>query len=98
MGRLVDADSLIAFIDAGHLRNPNKICFSELQVVNILKTAPTAYDPEKVVAELEEKMLNSRSGQAEAIIGMCGASANYYRGEADAYDKAIDIVKRGGAT
>ena len=54
MGRLIDADALIEFIDAGHLRHPSELCFSELDVVNMLNHAPTSYDVEKVVAELEE--------------------------------------------
>lgn len=48
---------------------------------------------ELVVAELESKMLVSSSAQSEAIIGMCGASANYYCGEKDAFAKAISIVR-----
>lgn len=48
---------------------------------------------EDVVAELENKELESSSAQTEAIIGMCGASANYYCGEKDAYAKAISIVR-----
>lgn len=53
MARYIDADKLIDFIDAGHLRNPNELCFSETDVVNMLNNAPTAYDVETKVAELE---------------------------------------------
>ena len=60
------------------------------------KDIPTAYDVEAVVAELENKMLASSNAQTEAIIGMQGASANYYCGEKDAYQKAIEIVRNGG--
>ena len=49
---------------------------------------------EKVLIErLEKEMLQSTEAKAEAIIGMCGASANAYCGEVDAYNKAIKIVK-----
>ena len=52
--RLIDADALIEFIDAGHLRHPSELCFSELDVVNMLNHAPIAYDVDKVVEGIEE--------------------------------------------
>ena len=52
--RLIDADKLIEFIDAGHLRHPGEICFSELDVVNMLNHAPTAYKLDMVLEQLEE--------------------------------------------
>ena len=39
--RLIDADAFIDFIDAGHLRSPIQLCFSELDVVNMIKSRPT---------------------------------------------------------
>ena len=42
--RLIDADALIEFIDAGHLRHQGELAFSELDVVNMLNHAPTVYD------------------------------------------------------
>lgn len=49
---------------------------------------------EKVLIErLEKEMLQSTEAKAEAIIGMCGVSANVYCGEVDAYNKSIEIVK-----
>lgn len=53
--RLIDADALIEFIDPGHLRHPDELAFSELDVVNILNHAPTANDVEKVVEQLEKE-------------------------------------------
>ena len=52
--RLIDADALIDFIDLGHLRHPGELTFSELDVVNMLNHAPTAYDADKVVSNLEQ--------------------------------------------
>ena len=49
---------------------------------------------EKIVKQLEDERLTSISAKEEAIIGMCGASANHYGGEVCAYDKAIKIVKK----
>lgn len=42
MSRYIDADALIDFIDVGHLRHPSELCFSEIDVVNLLLHAPTA--------------------------------------------------------
>ena len=39
--RLVDANKLIDFIDVGHLRHPGELCYSEVDVANILLHAPT---------------------------------------------------------
>ena len=39
--RLVDANKLIDFIDVGHLRRPGELCWSELDVANLLLNAPT---------------------------------------------------------
>ena len=39
--RLIDANKLIDFIDVGHLRNPGELCYSEVDVVNLLLHAPT---------------------------------------------------------
>ena len=50
---------------------------------------------ERIVEQLEDKMLTSSSASTEAIIGMCGVSATYYNGEYEAYKKAIEIVKGG---
>lgn len=39
--RLIDADKLIDFIDVGHLRHPSELCYSELDVKNLLLHAQT---------------------------------------------------------
>ena len=39
--RLIDANKLIDFIDVGHLRQPGELCYSEVDVVNLLSHAPT---------------------------------------------------------
>ena len=90
--RLIDADMLIkSMYEDG--------CFSLTvadEATKKINEQPTAYDVEAVVAELKNKMLESSSAQTEAIIGMCGASANYYCGEKDAYENAVAIVRNGG--
>lgn len=39
--RLIDANALKEYIDCGHLRNPCEVCFSELDVVNLIDAQPT---------------------------------------------------------
>ena len=62
MGRLIDADALIV-----RLRNESVIPFSIrllkdehrwfIKLEDMIKTQPTAYDVERVVAELEKQLL-----------------------------------------
>ena len=47
--RLIDADALIDFLDVGHLRHPSELCFSEVDVTNLLLHAPTL-SPDEVRA------------------------------------------------
>ena len=91
--RLIDVDAQIEFIDPGHLRHPGELAFSELDVVNMLNHAPTAYDVEKVVKELEGLKMRyfltiANTGDADNDFA--------YLNTANAIDKAIEIVKRGG--
>ncbi len=46
--RLIDADKLLDYIDVGHLRSPTEICFSDLDVKNIVDKSPTV-DAVKIV-------------------------------------------------
>ena len=92
MKKLIDADALIEFIDVGHLRHPGKLAFSELDVVNMLNHAPTAYDVDKVI-----KQLQILSDKADDDITVCEADmCQYYDGYGDGLEKAIEIVKGGG--
>ncbi len=84
--RLIDADALIEFIDLGHLRHPDELAFSELDVVNMLNHAPTAYDVDKVVGELKrDKFIES-----ECIL------SDVHQGYNAGLSRAIEIVKGGG--
>ena len=47
MARYIDADALIDFLDVGHLRHPSELCFSEVDVANMLLHAPTV-SPDEV--------------------------------------------------
>lgn len=91
--RLIDADALIEFIDAGHLRHQGELAFSELDVVNMLNHAPTVYDVGEVVKELED--LKMRYFLTLANTGDVYKDCAYLN-TANAIDTVIEIVKRGG--
>ena len=95
--RLIDADALIEFIEPGHLRHPGELTFSELDVVNMLNHAPTAYKPDNVKAELEQLKLDGVCNNENCVdcqyYGICDAGE---KREELALDKAIEIVERGG--
>ena len=38
---MIDADRLKSYIDCGHLRPPTELCFSELDVCNMIDKRPT---------------------------------------------------------
>lgn len=107
--RLIDADALVKEIEKialeaeqqVHGRRSGKtlakgILFGLGAARKIILDQPTAYDLNKVVEQLEKESQTSASAKSEAIIGMCGASANHYDGEECAYKRAIEIVKGGG--
>ena len=55
MARYIDADALIDFLDVGHLRHPSDLCFSEVDVANLLLHAPTlSTDEVRGVGEWED--------------------------------------------
>ena len=41
MARLIDADAIISFVDAGHLRNPMELSWSDKDVVDMIESRPT---------------------------------------------------------
>lgn len=91
--KLIDADALIEFIDPEHLRHPGELTFSEVDVVNMLREQPTAFDVEKVVREL--RGLKMHYYLAIANTGDADQDGAYLY-TANAIDAAIEIVKRGG--
>lgn len=93
--RLVSEDDVLALLTNHHFDN-DKGNF-DLLIHNLCKEVrriPTAYDVDAVVEQLEREKQTSTSAKNEAIIGMCGASANHYGGAECAYQRAIEIVKR----
>ncbi|MDO5339248.1 MAG: hypothetical protein Q4E78_03945 [Eubacteriales bacterium] len=90
--RLIDADKLIDYIEPGHLRQPGELCFSEIDVVNMINNTPTAYDIDNVVNQLEMgkktafdlvKLPHFFIKNLQKLVDIC-------------FDRAIEIVKAGG--
>ena len=96
MGRLIDADKLIRKmrIDMDRLKyqyNLDVIEGMSLAIGYIVGT-PAAYDPDKVIEQLQ-----ALSDKADDDIAVCEADmCQYYDGYGDGLEKAIEIVKRGG--
>lgn len=69
--RLIDANKLIDFIDVGHLRHPGELCYSEVDVANLLLHAPTV-DALEVVRCLDcvcYTPVNDKIGKCVFLIG-----------------------------
>lgn len=82
MGRLIDADAFersVMFGDAEDMQD----------VIYALREFPTAYDPDKVVEQLEDR----KSLMLETLKI---SEADIDRGRIYGMDKAIEIVKGGG--
>lgn len=88
--RLIDADKLMQDI-----RNTITEQSNTIDWLNLINRQPIAYDVDAVVEQLERVKQISTSAKNEAIIGMCGASANHFGGAECAYQRAIKIVKGG---
>ena len=77
MGRLIDADALIEVLK-------NLSYFNADDMQELVASQPTAYDVEKVVAELEKEKTHET---------FCDKEVGFNKG----IRKAIEMVKRGGA-
>lgn len=85
--RLVDADAWMESID------PVELTFSNVDVVNTLNHVPTAYDIDRVMEQLSLE-------RSKAAISLSESKGTAYefcdRCVLNAYEKATEIVKRGG--
>lgn len=82
--RLIDADALITKArQIDFLKLPNSTKISAGEIIAIINKRPTAFDTEKVIEQLDEKI--------EIAWG-----DDYKEGREDAFNEAIDIVKKGG--
>lgn len=86
MGRLIEADKLKADLEKAISKNEDMDCLDFLRIASVIDKQPTAYDPEKVVEQLE----NERKFWENAY------DSNLGKEKARSYEHAIEIVKGGG--
>ena len=84
---LIDADKLKKDFESVTLSNGTLL--NTNTVLELLDKYPTAYDVDKVVEQLEQKMKRARDKEQEN-------TSEYFEGEADGFEFAIEIVKTGG--
>lgn len=82
MGRPIDDDKLKADLEKAISKNEDMDCLDFLRVASVIDAQPTAYDPDKVVDQLNDKF---RVVQTDEDL-------EWNR----AMDEAITIVKGGG--
>ena len=93
MGRLIDADKLKADLEKAISKNEDMDCLDFLRVASFIDAQPTAYDPDKVVEQLEEveKIMTS-----PVNIDCFGEECRASDCTVCLISKAIEIVKGGG--
>lgn len=84
MGRLIDADKLKADLEKAISKNEDMDCLDFLRAASAIDAQPTAYDPDKVVEQLEDRSTLSRP---------VGWTKSY---EIITLKDAVEIVKGGG--
>ena len=62
-------------------------------IIEVIREQPTAFDVDEVVEQLEEK---SKMNLKKGLIEVLPDEARPYLKAVESFDKAIDIVKRGG--
>lgn len=86
--RLIDADELMTVTDIREDGTENTyVPYSEIE------DAPVAYDPDKIVAELEKKRMDALRAFRENKGTAFGHATEWVY---DAWNEAAEIVKRGG--
>lgn len=86
MGRMIDADKSKADLEKAVSKNEDMDCLDFLRIASVIDKQPTAYDPDKVVEQLE----NERKFWENAY------NRNLGKEKARSYEHAIEIVKGGG--
>ena len=82
MGRLIDEDKLKADLEKAISKNEDMDCLDFLRVASVIDAQPTAYDPDKVEEQLNDRFRVVRTDE----------DLEWNK----AIDEAITIVKGGG--
>lgn len=85
MRRLIEVDKLKTDLEKAISKNEDMDCLDFLRASSVIDAQPTAYDPDKVVKQLEERSEEYNSG-----VRLHG------KPEEMLTDDAIEIVKGGG--
>ena len=88
--RLIDADKLKTDLEKAISKNEDMDCLDFMRASSVIDDHPTAYDPDKVV-----KQLDRISDEMNDMI-LDADCPQYYDGYEDGVQKAIEIVKAGG--
>lgn len=86
--RLIDADELKTDLEKAISKNEDMDCLDFLRIFFVIDAHPTAYDPDKVVKQLEELT------DEECTLNECGIRSEHCK--ACIAKNAIEIVKAGG--
>lgn len=90
MGRLIDADAFERSVMCSDAEDMQDVIYA-------LRDYPTAYDPDKVVEQLEEEKEFSYADFDEYVNGVCPClDAEYDDLFNRGLERAIEIVKGGG--
>lgn len=92
MGRLIDADELIEYIKIWEIGT--SISSDQKEFIDCINNQPTAFDADKVVEQLKELKMRyfltiANTGDKKLDV--------VYENVGNALDRAIEIVKGGGA-
>lgn len=96
MGRLIDADKLKADLEKAISKNEDMDCLDFLRIASVIDKQPTAYDPDKVVEQLEKKIQTHKHViEFEKKNGTITEEFQQ-RKAVEVLEGAIEIVKGGG--
>jgi len=93
MGRLVDIDAVIKAVDR-HTKDESEVVLDN-DITCILEEVPTAYDVEKVVAELEEE-LKRADIEKQRCASENPMQFDVVKGYSTGISNALEIVRNGG--
>lgn len=101
MGRLIDADKSKADLEKAISKNEDMDCLDFLRIASAIDKQPTAYDPDKVVEQLEERTSFLKDCTKYGNQTTDQQSKSYdtmmmYEVK-DLVDDLLDIVKAGGS-
>ena len=100
MGDLISRSAVIEVLNKykfGAISNDTEREYTKETVLNFINEQPTAYSVEKVVAELEERLLYSQDiGLSELMEKGHTFKTECFKAKTNAYSDAISIVKAGG--